>query len=323
MPVVTYEPIQLSYFVPDIAAATATYNRIRWHRSRTGQYGLYEPATASAPGPAALRGGSVSPHQISGRVLSFRVNGTRVDVTFADPDPVTTAQAAAVINAATLALVASDSDGRLLLTTAATGSGASIEILESEAAAYLGFSAGDGAVGTDPDTILVNGTHEYFYVDQNSDETFWYRVEFVHSVSSVTTGLGVPFPANPADRVPSSQTIVCYLRLAGLDGSPIAGRRVTFHNAFLPNVVLEQQLDARRWGVFRHSAEMVTDRNGYAEIRLLRGIQIDMAIDGTNFVRKITIPTLGDGVDLLNPALSTEDEFGIQEPNIDFAIRTS
>jgi hypothetical protein len=256
-------------------------------------------------------------------VLSFRVNGTRVDVTFADPDPVTTAQAAAVINAATLALVASDSDGRLLLTTAATGSGASIEILESEAAAYLGFSAGDGAVGTDPDTILVNGTHEYFYVDQNSDETFWYRVEFVHSVSSVTTGLGVPFPANPADRVPSSQTIVCYLRLAGLDGSPIAGRRVTFHNAFLPNVVLEQQLDARRWGVFRHSAEMVTDRNGYAEIRLLRGIQIDMAIDGTNFVRKITIPTLGDGVDLLNPALSTEDEFGIQEPNIDFAIRTS
>jgi hypothetical protein len=48
-----------------------------------------------------------------------------------------------------------------------------------------------------------------------------------------------------------------------------------------------------------------------------------MSIDGTGFVRRIAIPTTGDSVDLLDPALVTRDEFGIHEANIDFAIRTS
>lgn len=316
MPVVTYEPIQLSYFVPDITAAVAAYNRLRWYRSRTGQNGVYTPATGAALAPATLLGASATPHQLNGRTLSFRVNGTRVDVTFTDPDPVTTTQAVTAINGATALLVASSSDGRLLLTTVATGSAASIEILESDAAPFLGFDAGDGAVGLDLDTTLVGGTHEYFYNDQNSDESFWYRVEFLNTTTSATTGLGVPFPANSAERVPVSQSIVCYLRLADMQGNALAGRRITFSNSFQNNTV-------SGFGIFRHHVQMTTDRNGYAEIRLLRGLTVDMSIDGTGFVRRITIPSTGDGVDLLDPALVTADEFGIRQADIDFAIRLS
>lgn len=322
MSVVTNQPIQLSYFVQDITSALLTYNRLRWHRSRTGQYGTYEPATAPVPTPAVLVGSSAGPHQLNGKTLSFKVNGiTTVNVLFTDPDPVTTAQVVAAIALATpLVVAADDGSGRLQLTSVITGTGASIEILSSDGAAFLGFAAGDGAVGQDSDTILVSGTHEYFYTDQNSDREFWYRVEFRHSVTLQTTGLGVPFPANKVQQVSKSLTIVGYVRLSDMSGFPIECRRVTFANPFLPNTVLDQNT---RWGVFRHYAQISTDRNGYAEIRLLRGMTVDVSIDGTGFVRRIQIPTTGDVIDILDPTLVVQDEFGIQEPQIDFAIRTT
>jgi hypothetical protein len=321
MSVVTSQPIQLSYFVQDITSALLTYNRLRWHRSRTGQYGTYEAATAAAATSAEITGAAAEPHALNGRTFKFRVHGTTdVEVLFADPDPVTTADVVAAIIAETILVTPTDVDGYLVLTTATTGSGASIEILDGDANPYLGFTEGDGAIGQDADTVLVGGTHEYFYTDQNSDRDFWYRTEFVHSVTNQTTGPMVPFPANTAQKVSASLTIVGSLRLADLRGYPIAGRRVTFSNPFLPNTVLDQ---TTRWGVFRHYTQMETDRNGYAETRLLRGMSVDMSIDGTGFVRRITVPSTGDVVDLLDPTLVENDEFGIQEPQIDFAIRTS
>jgi hypothetical protein len=321
MAVVTNQPIQLSYFVQDITTALLTYNRLRWHRSRTGPNGVYEPATAAVPAAAVLTATAITPHALNGKTLSFKANGaSTVDVTFATPDPVTTAQAASEINLATPLVVASDAGGYLRLTTVTTGSGASVEILDSNAAPSLGFLVGAGAVGVDQDTILLAGTHEYFYTDQNSDRDFWYRVEFRNSVTAKTTGPGIQFPANQPQHIPKSQTIVGYVRLADMTGMPIEGRRITFANPFLPNTVVDQNT---RWGIFRHYLEMQTDRNGYAEVRLLRGMTVDVAIEGTNFVRRIQIPTTGDVVDILDPALVTQDEFGIQEQNVDFAIRLS
>jgi hypothetical protein len=321
MAVVTNQPIQLSYFIQDILSAVATYDRLRWHRSRTGQYGVYEQATGTTPTPASLVGAAATPHQLNGKTLTLRVNGaSSVSVLFADPDPVTTAQAAAAVMAATPLVTASDDAGYLRLTTVTTGSLSSIEITGGDAAPFLGFAVEDGAVGLDGDTPLVAGTHEYFYTDQNSDRDFWYRAEFLNSVTAQTTGLGVPFPANQAQKLSASLTIVGYVRLIDLSGYPIEGRQITFANVFLPNTIVDQ---STRWSVFRHYAQVATDRNGYAEIRLVRGMSLDISIDGTGFVRRILVPSTGDAVDLLDPALVVQDEFGIQEPQIDFAIRTT
>jgi hypothetical protein len=321
MAVVTNEPIQLSYFVQDITTAVATFSRLRWWRSRTGQYGVYEAATSPALWAATLLGTMQEPHQLNGKVFNFKVGGTTtVAVTFAAVDPVSTATAAMEINNATGAVIATDEGGYLRLTTVDSGSNSSIEILDGDAAPFLGFVVGDGAVGGDVDTTLVAGTHEYFYIDNNSADDFWYRVEFFNPSTGDTTGTGVPFPANSATHISKSKTIVCYVRLADMSGLPIEGRKVTFANPFLPDTVIDQN---SRWGIFRHYAQMSTDRNGYAEIRLLRGINVDVVIEGTNFVRRIQIPTTGSEVDLLNPTLAVQDEFGIQEPQINFAIRLS
>jgi hypothetical protein len=323
MAIVTNTPLTMSYFIRDITTALVTFNRLRWYRSRSGPDGLYEAATDTAATAAILVGADTEPHEISGKTLSFVVNGvTQVDVTFAAADPVDTTTAAGEINGATALVVAdADGSGRLRLTTATTGSGASVEILESEAAPFLGFQTGDAAVGQDTDTVLVAGTHEYFYTDQNSDADFWYRVKFLHSATADESELTPPFPASAVQAVPKSQTIVAFMRLVDLTGCPIENRKVTLSNTFLPNRV-DINADSSA-GVFRGFFQKDTDRNGYVEFRVLRGIEIDVSVEGTSFVRRITVPITGDSVDLLDPTLESRDEFGIQEQDIDFAIRLS
>jgi hypothetical protein len=317
MTTVTSQPLQHTYFVRDIATALLTYNRLRWHRSEDGPNGTYEARTQPAPTAAVLDSGLVEPHQLNGKELKFRVNGvTEVSVVVAAADPVSNSDLITEIGGATPLVVPSDVSGVLRLTSVLTGTGASIEILDGDANPFIGWTEGQGATGQDSDTVLVAGTHEYFFTDQNSHRDYWYKVEFLHSVTAVTTGLGVAFPANQADSVPKSQTIVAHLRLADMSGCPIEGRLVTLHNVFIPDL-------ASGFGIFRHSTTLTTDRNGYAETRLIRGMTVDMSIDGTGFVRRLTVPTTGDIVDLLDPSLVAEDEFGVQEADIDFAIRTS
>lgn len=318
MPVITQTPIQLSYYLQ--SPGDTTYNRLRVWRSRTGQSGLYEAATAPAATGAVLEGTSGTPHQLNGKTLGFRVNAvTEVSVSFTDPDPVSTTQVIAAVLAETALVVASDIGGRVRLTTAATGSGASLEILESDAAPYLGLDVGAAAVGLDADITIVSSTYEYLYTDQNASTDFWYRIERIHATTAQTSGLGVPFQAGPIG-TPNATKIWCFVRVVDLQGKPISGRVVTLINPTQPNLVSHS---GTRWGVFRQVASMTTDSEGYAQVRLLRGMQVDIAVDGTNFVRRLQIPSTGESVDLFDPTLVVEDEFGIQEPQIDFALRTT
>lgn len=318
--VVTHQPIQLSFFIADIDTVLTTYDSVRWWRSRTGQSGLFEPATFTIVKPAVLEGSKVGPFQLHGKTLSIRVNGvTQVDIPFTDPDPVTITQVLAAITGATGLVVPSNDGGKLVLTTVTTGSVSSIEILVSEAAPFLGFDTDAAALGLDADTLLVVGVHEYFFLDQNSSPEFWYRAELRDDLTFQTAGLGVAFQAGP-EHIADDLLITAFIRLNDLRGQPIQGREVTFVNALLPNVVTS---GSTRYGIFRRALTMSTDKNGYAEIRLLRGMKIDISVDGTDFIRRLQIPSTGDSVDLLDPALVSEDEFGIQQPDIDFAVRTS
>lgn len=320
MALVTNQPLQLSYFVPDIASALLTYDRLRWHRSRTGPGGEFEEVTHAFATSPIISAGKAGPYSINGRTLDLRINGNvDVSVTFTDSDPVTAAQAAVEITNSSVMLSALDNGGVLEIHNVQSGTNASIEIVGGDAVPFLDMDAGAGVVGKDQDTVLVAGTHEYFFTDQNSDRDYWYRVEFLHSITADSTGTGIPFPANMTDRVQKSQTIVCFIRISDMGGYAVESRRITFHNHFLPNKVG----DGKEWGVFRHAKEITTDRNGYAEVRMLRGIVVDMSIDGTGFVRKIQIPSTGDIVDLLDPSLVTADEFGIHDVKYDWAIRTS
>ncbi len=320
MPVVTSTPLQLDWFVADSVTPAATFNRLRWFRGRSGPQGGFEAATGPTAKAAEMRG-DPQPHAAHGRRLHLRVNGAiDVDVTVAAADPVSSAQIASELNTASAALACFDDSGVLVLRTAATGSGSSIEVLpDSDAAPYLGLLP-VAVVGLDADTVFSSATHQYFYTDQNSSEEFYYAVQLLQSAGPQVAPRSQPFAASRVQGVAKALVVPCFVRLTDMNGYPAPGQRVTVYNAFIPNTVVSQN---KTWGIYRHVLELETDRNGYAEARILRGCTVDICVDGTGVTRRITIPQSGDSVDLLDPSLVVEDEFGIQEPQIDWAIRTS
>lgn len=319
--IVTGQPIQIGYIVDDIANKLPMFDRLRWYRSRTGPNGIYEVATASSVEPARITTTKGPYGALSGTRLKVRVdNDVELDIVFASPDPISATQAASEINSAHPNINANGASGNVVISTVAVGSAASLEILEGTDAFTLGVAAGQAAVGRDMDHTLLSGVHEYIYTDGNSDPEYWYRTQFWHSSDTQYSTLSVPIASNAADHVALSETIAGFLRITDMSGRPIACRKVTIYNTFAPSTVVSE---GKSWGAFRHYVEMITNRDGYAEVRLLRGIEVDVAIDGTGYIRRIKIPTTGDKVNLLGPELSVRDEFGIRTPDIDYAIRTS
>lgn len=318
---VTNQMITQVYLVPYLSEKLQSWDRIRWYRSYTGRAGFYEQATDEDPQPAQLTGRLVT-RALHNTSLVLRVGGTtEVVVPFQGADPYTLLRVAQEISAAAPDLQAhAGGDGRLFIATTLTGTAASLEVLASSAAANLGLLPGEMAVGLGADSALLNGVSEYQFTDHQSSPKAWYAVEYRNSTSGASSARSAPFKSREVESVPFSQLIGCFVRLADLAGRPLAGRRVTVHNVFMPNRATDGN---KSWGIFRQYEELVTDPNGYCEAFLIRGAWVDVTIAGTGFTRRLRIPTTGTIVDLLDPSLDTEDEFGIQTSNVDFAIRTT
>lgn len=318
MPAVTAVPIQLSYFISDVARAVLFYNRMRWERSTTGVAGLFEPITQPTVTAASLLALRQQPYDVQGKDLELRVGDTEVTVSFVGGSALTAAQVAAQIESATVLLEAVDESGYTRISTVQTGLDTTIEVLGGDAAAYLGFTVGLVAFGAGADLALSGSVSEYFLTDPNSDAGYWYRVTLLNTSTGESSLPSPAFPADAVRRVPFEKTVVCYLDLCDLSGAPLPERLVTLANVAGVNTITDPSTN-----VFRHFASRSTDRNGHLEIRVLRGITVDLSIEGTGFTRRITIPSDTDTVNLLDPALVISDEFGIQEPRIRYAERLS
>ena len=317
---ITNQTVTQVHLVPEIDTQVARYDRVRWYRSTTGPNGYYEPATTEAPAPAMLQVQQLS-RALTGTQLRLRINGSgEVGIAFLGPDPVDTAAVAALIMSASAEVVAAADVDVLTIQTVSTGSGATLEVLEGDAAPLIGFLVGELSIGTDADSALLPDTSEYRYEDHQSGPGVYYATEYRNSVTGRASQRSAPFQSRQLESIPLDQLIGCFVRLADLTGRPLGGRRIFIHNIFLPNRVVA---DGKRWGLFREYEELVTDPNGYASMLLIRGAAIDVTISGTGFTRRIKLPTVGTIVDLLDPLLEIRDEFGIQKPTLDFAIRTS
>lgn len=321
MGLITNQLLRIGYLVVDPSALIAAgFTSLRFARSTEGPNGPYIPVTDSSPQPATIRGGHAEPHALSGKSLHVQVNGELVEIDFVGSDPYTTADAVMAINSASVDITAYDNgDSTITIATVDTGTDATLEILPTSGALALGFQPGQQAVGLSDDPNLSSSIHDYFIDDHNSSEAYWYQVVPFNSGTLEYGAKSVPFPAISTPTVPWSQTIACYIKLLDFKGRGIQGRKVLLSNTFRPNIL-------NNFGIFRHYEELVTDCTGYATVRVIRGMELDVNIEGTGFTRRITLPGVGapeDIVNLLDPSLVSADEFGIQEPNIDFAIRTS
>lgn len=313
---VTKTPIQQSYFIHDIASAMITYNRMRWYRSTGGSSGPFLAATAPSAQPATVTAALSPPlYDVVGKELVLYVDGsaTPTAYTFSGSAPLVLAEVVAQLAAVT-GITATTYEDCLRLQTVSTGSDASLYVESTDASVALGIS-GRSEVGLDSDLTLNSSTAEYFYVDQNSSSEYWYAVELYSTTTGDRSGLSVGFPGDPPNQLPKANTILAYLRLVGIDGRGVPNKKVTLFSGQTALISGHAMLPTY--------SEATTDRNGYAEMRVLRGIRVTAAVEGSDLTRTFVTPTTGDAFNLFDSALDVVDEFGVKTARVNTAFRLS
>lgn len=324
MGIVTNTLIKQSHLVTDrsVILGAPDYTSIRWYRSRGGATGPFEACSAAVAEPAKLVFEPVTA-ALDGKDVIFRLNGTtEIAVIFSGGNPIDLVEVASQISSASLGWTCVVNGTELELTTVTTGTQAALEVVGGEAVPLLGLIIGSVRIGKNQDSSIIGTTtFEYFFSDYQGSPDWWYCVEY--KTSTLTSARTVPVPSRPDNGVPVDQLVGCFIRLASLEGKPLACRTVTIHNVAMPNRASDSNLD-RTWSVFRNYEERITDATGYAEFHLMRGATIDVNVGGSGFTRRVTLPLSSTApVDLLDPSLSHEDEFGIQQQQIEFALRTT
>lgn len=178
--------------VPDVADLLALlpsdgYDQITVLRSTGGVSGPFVELTAAAIAAAQLTGTVAGPFaDLNGRTLRLRASGSTVEVQFLDQNPVSTANAASAVAAALGALgTAGDSAGLLTIATTATGTGATLEILDGTALDQLGLMPGAFAIGPAVRIPLLAGVLSYLFVDESGTDDDYYAVQYRNSNTGV------------------------------------------------------------------------------------------------------------------------------------------
>lgn len=111
---------------------------------------------------------------------------------------------------------------------------------------------------------------------------------------------------NPSS-LDADETCRVYVRLRTLAGLPLVNRLVVFANTW-------SQVSHSGVGglsmIGGHEANMTTDSAGHAELRLPRSIEVEVAITGTGFLRRVTIPNAPDA-NLLDLIGAAPDQFDV------------
>lgn len=134
--------------------------------------------------------------------------------------------------------------------------------------------------------------------------------------------LASPFTAtfDPTPLFDVSATSLMTVDLADQHGKPIVGARLFVMDPMLPDK--KTGLGGKTVGLFGEPIELLTDGNGHAEVRLIRGRRAVVAIEGTTIRRTITVPNTTTFA-LMDLVTADDDPFDVQIPNVQAAERRS
>lgn len=328
----SHERFELSFFIEG-ATWAGIFDSLEVWRSRGTSQGPYEPLTDDSWSPARLplntAGDPPSPAQagpsvpLVGQTLQFLVDErTPITVLFTGTDPLTFGQAATQIQAQSLGLLTAFALGSaLIVQTVEPGAKAILRCAGGEAAPLLGLTAsepGSLAFGRDARIVLIRGEQDYGFVDPNGCEAYFYKARFFNSALRTVSQFSQPFQGLARPGLEVSSLCRGYVTLVDMSGEPAVNQEVLIYNKFNGT-----QAEAKT--VAGGSQRLLTDKNGRAEILLVRGTLVTVAIGGTTLVRDVLIPTdpTVEAVDLLASANGTNDVFTVQIPNIPYAVRRS
>ncbi len=320
------------------------FDRVEVWRSTQGSSGPFSELTAAthrvARVPESADDESASPPTgpsvvIVGKDLVVRVDEdeeNELTFTFTGADPLTFSDCASQVTAAGVGKVSAyvADDGTFVLESIKPGSGATLRVMESDGAALLGLpqSDPDDLEGSPPTSfstgkearIALNiNVEQYLFTDYRGSDAFFYKTRFSNTLTGATSEFSQAFGVGAAPGVSTSNLACGELFLAGLSGKPAANVRVTVFNGFQGELVDEHF-------VAESQQSKLTDENGRVEFLLVRGLRCTVAIDNTNVVRDIIVPSdpAVNVFSLLDADVSTNDDiFKVQTPDIITAERRS
>ena len=311
--------IKVKIFVGELNNVLSLFDKIEVQRSVSGPPTFPDAIAITGPAStaAAFSGTVEGPFSgLQGQSLSLKVNeGTTQTVTFTAANPVSLSNVIVEFNGAIVGAVASDDAGKLKITSGATGTDSVLEITGGTAVTTLGLTIGQKANGLDPHVPLLSGVENYTYDDQSGLATNYYRTRYRNGFSNNVSSWSDWIQGSTGAAVDGSLLAVGTVKLADVDGTAIVGAKITVVNVFHP-------LIAGGFFIAGRSKTVETDGTGQAQITLVRGAEVDVILEGTSVIRRITVPT-SSPFDLLDPLLQTDDPFGIQVPVLPSAVRRS
>lgn len=313
--------IKVKIFVSEITNVLTLFDVIQVQRSVTAPPAVTPvDLTVAVACPAELVGSLEGPFSVSAKSMVFKVNGAEITVTFVNPDPMAITTAVSEVSDALtltgLAAVASDDAGKLKIETSDSGTQFTLEMISGSALAEFGFTAGQKDNGEAAYVILVADVDSYEFDDGSGQASYYYRTRFFNTNNDTYSAWSEWIQGTTSAALPSSDLIIAKASFAGLDGTALAGQRVTISNVYEPT-------KSSGFLIAGRSITLEADGVGSVETALVKGSLVDVIFHGTSIVRRIQVPDIGTEFDLLDDNLVTHDRFGIQVPDIPDAPRRS
>ncbi len=328
MPQVTTALVASGYIEVDVYLQPSEwvgYDMLEMSVAELTPHGIYTPIheadyrNARVPDTAYTPTTPGATRLLQGKTIEMTVCGVPLSHTFSQANPYTLEEAADELTAALAPLASSECGNTSTLFVLSTniGRSAMVQITGGTALADLGLLEGDKGYGRETRIRLGTQQTRYSFLDPYGTPTSFYKYRLVDSVSNTFGPWSDPISATAVPRLPFEQMILGYIRLVDATGAYVPNRQVIVTNSFTnksvkPDVVVS--------GTY---ADVRTDKNGYAALYLVRGIEVTIAIHGTNMVRNITVPTdpAQQTFNMLGPDLGDQDAFSVAVPEIPYATR--
>jgi hypothetical protein len=296
--------VQLSITVANVGTLIPLgYSRIEVWCS-TDQGSSYQEITSSVVQPAVLLSSAAqTTFRMGGKLLKLSIDGApEVSILFAPtPDQWTPTQVVNRINEVVPGLASLDGM-KVKLTSPTTGRVSSLEITYNDAG-ELGLPPGTLSFGTDARPTLVLGQLIYTFTDVAGRDDNRYKWRFsANGVNPVSDFSARVFgSAPPLSGVPISVATALFV---GLDGKAQKRRIVVVSDR--PPAVIAGTAVGNELPVIVDSDDL-----GFLQVPLVQGSVVRVAIEGTAYVREITVPATAS-FDLLSAMASAPDPFTIQ-----------
>lgn len=328
-----FEVVTLNILADD-SDFVGLFDRIEVWRSRTGTGGPWEELTYDAWVGARLptTGGDLpviaqtgANVNLAGLTLELLLNEKdELAITFTGTDPLTGAQAAAQIQTQSLGRLRAwvDDQAHLVIETTEPGTGATLRVLPSDAAAFLGLPLSEPAslaYGREARISLLAGTSSYSFVDRAGSSGYYYRTRFRNRVNNTASEWSQTYLAKQTVGVDPSDVVTGYLDLVDSAGHTLTGIEVSLRSPFVGQLVAGKLVAGQ-------DLMKKTDENGHVEFTLMRGQKYTLAISGTNIAKEIQAPidTSISSFLLVDDAFATQDDyFRARVPQIPTAARRS